>query len=152
MVATEPALYFFDAGQLALRPRTEARRTKSQPIPFFATGTSGRDCAIAGATPSCTSSSATGPTCLIIAPLDANTLAKLALGLCDNFLTCLFRAWDFVQAGDPGAGHEYADVEQPADGPPPRATAARSRQRGTACRRAGAWKPPPTTSPATRPT
>jgi len=32
---------------------------------------------------------------LVVAPLDANTLAKLTLGLCDNFLTCLFRAWDF---------------------------------------------------------
>jgi phosphopantothenoylcysteine decarboxylase len=31
---------------------------------------------------------------LVIAPLDANTLAKLALGLCDNCLTCLWRAWD----------------------------------------------------------
>jgi phosphopantothenoylcysteine decarboxylase len=33
---------------------------------------------------------------LIVAPLDANTLAKFALGLCDNFLTCVFRAWDFA--------------------------------------------------------
>ncbi len=32
---------------------------------------------------------------LVIAPLDANTLGKIALGLCDNFVTCLFRAWDF---------------------------------------------------------
>lgn len=32
---------------------------------------------------------------LIVAPLDANTLAKFAVGLSDNFLTCLFRAWDF---------------------------------------------------------
>lgn len=32
---------------------------------------------------------------LVVAPLDANTLGKFALGLCDNFLTCLFRAWDF---------------------------------------------------------
>eukprot|EP00123_Amoebidium_parasiticum_P022612 comp91193_c0_seq1/m.48548 comp91193_c0_seq1/g.48548 ORF comp91193_c0_seq1/g.48548 comp91193_c0_seq1/m.48548 type:complete len:187 (-) comp91193_c0_seq1:18-578(-) len=31
---------------------------------------------------------------LIIAPLDANTLAKLAAGLCDNLLTCIVRAWD----------------------------------------------------------
>jgi phosphopantothenoylcysteine decarboxylase len=31
----------------------------------------------------------------VVAPLDANTLAKFALGLCDNFLTCVFRAWDF---------------------------------------------------------
>lgn len=31
---------------------------------------------------------------LLIAPLDANTLAKLAVGLCDNSLTCVWRAWD----------------------------------------------------------
>jgi phosphopantothenoylcysteine decarboxylase len=31
---------------------------------------------------------------LLIAPLDANTLAKLACGLCDNCLTCVCRAWD----------------------------------------------------------
>jgi phosphopantothenoylcysteine decarboxylase len=30
----------------------------------------------------------------LIAPLDANTLAKLALGLSDNCLTCVWRAWD----------------------------------------------------------
>jgi phosphopantothenoylcysteine decarboxylase len=29
-----------------------------------------------------------------IAPLDANTLAKLANGLSDNCLTCVWRAWD----------------------------------------------------------
>jgi phosphopantothenoylcysteine decarboxylase len=32
---------------------------------------------------------------LVVAPLDANTLAKFALGLSDNCLTCVFRAWDF---------------------------------------------------------
>ncbi|KAL6771442.1 COAC1 [Auxenochlorella protothecoides x Auxenochlorella symbiontica] len=32
---------------------------------------------------------------LIIAPLSANTLAKLAAGLCDNLVTCVARAWDF---------------------------------------------------------
>jgi phosphopantothenoylcysteine decarboxylase len=31
---------------------------------------------------------------LVIAPLDANTLAKLAVGLADNCLTCVWRAWD----------------------------------------------------------
>ncbi len=31
---------------------------------------------------------------LVIAPLDANTLAKLAGGLADNCLTCVWRAWD----------------------------------------------------------
>ena len=30
---------------------------------------------------------------LIIAPLDANTLAKVACGICDNLLTCVVRAW-----------------------------------------------------------
>ena len=34
---------------------------------------------------------------LVVAPLDANTLGKFALGLSDNFLTCLFRAWDFAR-------------------------------------------------------
>ncbi len=31
----------------------------------------------------------------LVAPLDANTLAKLAVGLCDNALTCVWRAWDW---------------------------------------------------------
>ncbi|QJW93391.1 Phosphopantothenoylcysteine decarboxylase / Phosphopantothenoylcysteine synthetase [Frigoriglobus tundricola] len=30
----------------------------------------------------------------VVAPLDANTLTKLAVGLCDNCLTCVWRAWD----------------------------------------------------------
>jgi phosphopantothenoylcysteine decarboxylase len=32
---------------------------------------------------------------LVIAPLSANSLAKLAGGMCDNLLTCIVRAWDF---------------------------------------------------------
>ncbi|XP_045772670.1 phosphopantothenoylcysteine decarboxylase [Maniola jurtina] len=31
---------------------------------------------------------------MIIAPLDANTLAKISQGLCDNLLTSTVRAWD----------------------------------------------------------
>ncbi|KAM3177333.1 hypothetical protein ACTXT7_004747 [Hymenolepis weldensis] len=31
----------------------------------------------------------------LIAPLSANTLAKIAVGLCDNLLTCTARAWYF---------------------------------------------------------
>jgi phosphopantothenoylcysteine decarboxylase len=34
---------------------------------------------------------------LLIAPLDANTLAKLANGLADNCLTCVWRAWDVTR-------------------------------------------------------
>jgi phosphopantothenoylcysteine decarboxylase len=33
----------------------------------------------------------------LIAPLDANTMAKLAVGLCDNCLTCVWRAWDLAK-------------------------------------------------------
>ncbi|KAJ7564438.1 hypothetical protein O6H91_02G017600 [Diphasiastrum complanatum] len=32
---------------------------------------------------------------LLIAPLSANTLAKIAGGICDNLLTSVVRAWDF---------------------------------------------------------
>nr|XP_056722033.1 phosphopantothenoylcysteine decarboxylase [Euleptes europaea] len=31
---------------------------------------------------------------MLVAPLDANTLAKIAGGICDNLLTCIIRAWD----------------------------------------------------------
>ncbi len=34
---------------------------------------------------------------LVVAPLDAHSLARFALGLSDNLLTCLFRAWDFAR-------------------------------------------------------
>jgi phosphopantothenoylcysteine decarboxylase len=32
---------------------------------------------------------------LLVAPLSANCLAKLAVGICDNLLTSIWRAWDF---------------------------------------------------------
>ncbi|MBA0838457.1 hypothetical protein Goarm_004270, partial [Gossypium armourianum] len=32
---------------------------------------------------------------MVIAPLSANTLAKIAGGICDNLLTCIVRAWDY---------------------------------------------------------
>ncbi|XP_076353552.1 phosphopantothenoylcysteine decarboxylase [Tachypleus tridentatus] len=31
---------------------------------------------------------------LVISPLDANTMAKISSGICDNLLTCIVRAWD----------------------------------------------------------
>ncbi|CAG8554078.1 1717_t:CDS:2 [Dentiscutata erythropus] len=33
----------------------------------------------------------------VIAPLDANTLGKIANGLCDNLITCILRAWDLTR-------------------------------------------------------
>lgn len=35
---------------------------------------------------------------LLLAPLSANTLAKVACGLADNLVTCVARAWDFSDA------------------------------------------------------
>jgi phosphopantothenoylcysteine decarboxylase len=32
---------------------------------------------------------------LVIAPLSANTLARISNGLCDDTLTCVARAWEF---------------------------------------------------------
>lgn len=32
---------------------------------------------------------------LVIAPLSANSLAKMAAGMCDNLITCIVRAWDY---------------------------------------------------------
>ncbi|XP_059052152.1 phosphopantothenoylcysteine decarboxylase [Achroia grisella] len=34
---------------------------------------------------------------MVIAPLDANTLAKMSQGICDNVLTCTTRAWDLTK-------------------------------------------------------
>lgn len=93
VVATEPALYFFDPAELTspsgqsqtrhaggpvYRDRDEwppARYRRGDPVLHIVF----RDWA----------------DILVVAPLDANTLGKFALGLCDNFLTCLYRAWDF---------------------------------------------------------
>lgn len=33
----------------------------------------------------------------LIAPLDANTLAKMCNGICDNLLTCVVRAWQITK-------------------------------------------------------
>jgi phosphopantothenoylcysteine decarboxylase len=87
IVATEPALHFFDPAELGNGPDgagplyrdadewAGARYQRGDPVLHIAF----RQWA----------------DLLIVAPLDANTLAKFALGLSDNFLTCLFRAWDF---------------------------------------------------------
>lgn len=39
---------------------------------------------------------------LVVAPLSAHTLAKIANGLCDDTLTCVIRAWDFGHGFRPG--------------------------------------------------
>jgi phosphopantothenoylcysteine decarboxylase len=95
VVVTEPALHFFDPNELV--------RDESDPLggPLF------RDADEWAGTGTGTRYRRDDPVLhiafrqwadlLIVAPLDANTLAKFALGLSDNFLTCLFRAWDFTK-------------------------------------------------------
>jgi phosphopantothenoylcysteine decarboxylase len=91
-VATEPSLHFFDPG--GLQP--------SEPDAVFPGGPVFRDAdEWAGAPyrrgdPVLHIEFRKWADVLVVAPLDANTLAKFALGLCDNFLACIFRAWDFA--------------------------------------------------------
>jgi phosphopantothenoylcysteine decarboxylase len=94
VVATEPALYFFDPD--ALEPGHEAggaaagplllRDADEWPAPGYRRGD-----------PVLHIELRNWADLLIVAPLDANTLAKLAIGISDNFLTCIFRAWDFAK-------------------------------------------------------
>lgn len=39
---------------------------------------------------------------MIVAPLSAHTLAKIANGLCDDTVSCVVRAWDFGHGTRPG--------------------------------------------------
>jgi phosphopantothenoylcysteine decarboxylase len=91
VVATRPSLYFFDPAELVPPPaggraalvrdedewpgRDEGRRWKRDDPVLHIELRRWADL-------------------LVIAPLDANTLAKLANGLSDNCLTCVWRAWD----------------------------------------------------------
>ena len=91
VVATEPALHFFDPGELAADPLDplggpvfrdrdewpEARWGRNDPVLHIELRR--------------------WADLLVVAPLDANTLAKFAVGLADNLLSCLFRAWDFTR-------------------------------------------------------
>ncbi len=93
VVATEPALRFFDPASLA---RSEPG---DGPGPVFrdADEWSGLGVPYRRGDPVLHIEMRNWADLLIVAPLDANTLAKFALGLSDNFLTCIFRAWDFAR-------------------------------------------------------
>jgi phosphopantothenoylcysteine decarboxylase len=89
VVATEPALYFFDSAALG-PPRPGAgplfRDADEWPGQLFKRGD-----------PVLHIELRQWADFLVVAPLDANTLAKFALGLADNLLTCLLRAWNFAR-------------------------------------------------------
>jgi len=84
VAATEPSLYFFDPGELP--PGVPIHRDDDEwPGTRYARGDEVLHIELRR-----------WADLLIVAPLDANTLGKFALGLSDNLLTCLFRAWDFA--------------------------------------------------------
>lgn len=95
VVATRNALYFFDPAQLdPVNPNAPERNRDVVVLdedewPGFAAGQHyQREDAVLHI------ELRRWAEALVIAPLDANTLAKLANGLADNCLTCVWRAWD----------------------------------------------------------
>jgi phosphopantothenoylcysteine decarboxylase len=90
IVATEPALYFFDPAEIetasvaAREARVLLRDADEWPASRYQRGDAVLHIELRK-----------WADMLIVAPLDANTLAKFALGLSDNCLSCVFRAWDF---------------------------------------------------------
>jgi phosphopantothenoylcysteine decarboxylase len=93
VVATEPALYFFDAqelrdGGVGGVPAEQVLFRDADEWPGTRYGRGDQVLHI---------ELRKWADLLIIAPLDANTLGKFALGLSDNCLTCIFRAWDFTK-------------------------------------------------------
>lgn len=79
IIATKPSLYFWKRDDVSAEVWTDEMEwvgdgyVKDQEIPHIALG----DWA----------------DILVVAPLTANTLAKMALGFSDNLLTCLYTAW-----------------------------------------------------------
>lgn len=91
VVATEPALHFFDPAELVADGDDPAGG------PVFRDRDEWPDGRWARADPVLHIEFRRWAEILVVAPLDANTLAKFAHGLADNFLTCLYRAWDFAR-------------------------------------------------------
>ncbi|GAC1465535.1 MAG: hypothetical protein NVSMB9_05250 [Isosphaeraceae bacterium] len=88
VLATEASLYFFDPASLGSVDDEEDG-------PLFRDADEWRGLSYQAGDPVLHIEFRKWADLLVIAPLDANTLAKFALGLSDNFLTCVFRAWDF---------------------------------------------------------
>ncbi len=89
IVATKSALYFFDAA--VIEPTADGQRNKSVVIIDEDEWPGER---YQRGDPVLHIELRRWADVLLIAPLDANTLAKLALGVTDNCLTCVYRAWD----------------------------------------------------------
>lgn len=83
VVATDAAAYFFDSSKLAV---PVARDADEWPGERYQRGDAVLHIELRK-----------WADLFLIAPLDANTMAKLAVGLCDNCLTCVWRAWDLAK-------------------------------------------------------
>jgi phosphopantothenoylcysteine decarboxylase len=95
VVATQPSLYFFDPAELDPLPGVPPRRNPAV-VSLDEDEWPGRE---AGrrwqrSDPVLHIELRRWADLFAIAPLDANTLAKLAGGLADNCLTCVWRAWE----------------------------------------------------------
>ena len=89
IVATRPALYFFDA--TAILPHLPGQRNQDAVILDEDEWPKER---YERGDPVLHIELRRWADTLLVAPLDANTLAKFALGISDNCLTCVYRAWD----------------------------------------------------------
>lgn len=95
IVATQASLYFFDAAEIASTGSPRSTRNPDKVIldeDEWPGRTAGRR--YQREQPVLHIELRRWADLLLIAPLDANTLAKLACGLADNCLTCVWRAWD----------------------------------------------------------
>jgi phosphopantothenoylcysteine decarboxylase len=93
MIATDAALYFFDQAQIG-KPGPDGRDRQVLVLDEDEWPGRGEGECYRRDDPVLHIELRRWADVLVIAPLDANTLAKLANGLCDNCLTCVWRAWD----------------------------------------------------------
>ncbi len=93
IVATRPSLYFFDAARLTSEGSDSTELTTDAPLFRDSDEWPGARYHPGGEVLHIEFRK--WAQVFVIAPLDANTLGKIALGISDNFLTCIFRAWDF---------------------------------------------------------
>src|ERR1051326_6401610 len=92
LVATTPSLYFFDAA--AIGSTTGQRNREVVILDEDEWPGRGEGKVFTAGEPVLHIELRRWAELFLIAPLDANTLAKLAAGICDNCLTCVWRAWD----------------------------------------------------------
>lgn len=92
VVVTESSKHFFDVA--SLQKQAEAHRLDTSGCPSLLDGKSEWDHWHKKGDPVDHIDLVKWADVLVVAPLTANTMAKIAHGLCDNLLTCLIRAWD----------------------------------------------------------